>query len=162
MIKRISSIVGFAALFILGTPSPGYSDSLPALAGNSFWPGYESCFQPAGGTTIKNTCSIPGGLPVVISAQSRAAGYWNFYAVGTSVYPQTGYGLQCWVYGTDYNSGYQFQGYNFTVNGQLTTLSLGRQYVSSNTVIHYYCNLPAPSPDPNLQLPQLYSVYWTQ
>ena len=153
MIRRISSVLGFASLVALGTPATAYADSLPATAGHSYNEAYDSCFYAMPGTfVVTNICNQPGPLPFVIPVQSRATGAFTFYATGTSGPNTTGAGLQCWIVGEDFYGNAQFSGSSSTVNGQVAFMSLGRYTVSSNSVLYYYCNLPYNA--------QLYDVVW--
>jgi len=139
MIKKVSSVLGFACLFILGAPTNGYSDSLPANVGRLTNGGYEGCVTRGFGIT--NTC--PYQVTVLLPAQSRAAGYWTFNATAQN-------SPDCYIYGEDYNGNNQFYGYA-RPNGRA---SLGRFYVYSNTVLFYACNLQ--------QNQSVLSVDWTQ
>jgi len=145
MIKKIFSVLGFVSLFILGAPANGYSDSLPGNVGQVSYGAYEQCAKRGVGFT--NLCNSVL-LTVFFPVQSRAAGYWTFYATGPQVGAQNS--PDCWVTGSDFNGNVQWQGYS-KPNGMV---SLGRFYVYSNTVITYQCNLSYNQ--------SLYTVDWSQ
>ena len=148
MMRKMASTLGFASLFILGAPATGYSDSLPAFTGHTYYEGYDSCFSPiapyapGGIGIVNNNCDT---VDYVIPIQSRATGYWTFNATGYGGFP-------CWIIGKDYYSG------STVVSGYVGSLSgrnsLGRLYVPSNAVLYYYCTVPTGG--------QLMSVDWTQ
>ena len=149
MFKKVSSVLGFASLLIIGAPATGYSDSLAAIAGHTWSLSDASCIGTSW-SNIKNNCSR--SVKVLIPVQSRATGTWYFYASKPND-AQNNNQTFCRVVITDQQNGSERQTERVLVSAN-NQAYLGSLPIYTNSVVHYDCDLNAQA--------ELSAITWAQ
>ncbi len=137
MIKNMPSVLGFAALFILGASATAYPDSLPGLVAQPLGSN-ATCVNrnsiSTGDNAIYNNCGSP--IAVWAPMQSRVTGNFRFFATAPA-----GEGASCTVYGKDFFNNPIFVLGPTNINGRTQVGGTAFGAVNASTTIFYKCIL---------------------